>query len=78
MQIIDGLKNLGWPKEAVQHLLARELGLDEADAKAYADAMSNAKPPEDAGGGGFGGGFGAPVVAPGGEKDAEPVEPAEA
>ena len=62
VQTIAQIKDLGWSAEAMAHFLERELGMDAADAKMYADAIKSAPPPVDdgGGGGGGGGGFGGP------------------
>jgi len=73
VQTLAQLKDLGIDEEAMAHMLQTELGLDAADAKAYAKALKNAKPPDDGSGGGMGGGgFGGPPGAGGGT---DPIDP---
>lgn len=81
-QTMDQMKGLGLDKDAMQHFLETEMGLDAKAAKMYAEALNKAaeeakKAEAAANGGGFGGpggpgGFG----GPGGEVE-EPVAPVE-
>lgn len=79
-QILQSLKELGLPKEAVAHLLEKELGMDAEDAELLADGMEKAKAEADAngegGGGGFGGGGGGVEDPP--ADDPPPPEPEDA
>lgn len=60
VQTMDQLKNLGLDEAAMAQFLQDEMAMDAKKAKAFAKALANAKPPEDAGGGFGGGGFGGP------------------
>lgn len=62
VQVLAQLRDLGLNTAAVEHMLAIQAQLDHEAAKLYAKALSDAKPPADAGG--FGG-----------QGDIEPIEP---
>lgn len=58
VQTLQGLRDLGLSEEAIKQILAKDMKMDEDSAAQLAKALKEAKPPEGAGGGGFGGGDG--------------------